>query len=109
MDQHLDVFVFVKGLGTSFPVTIKRSETVGHLKRAIWEMIPNRLKNNDSFFYDLTLYHVDLPDGEGLEQLASEAPKEKLAIPSLKLSKVFPTNPPKHTVSILVEVPNIGK
>jgi hypothetical protein len=108
MTERLKLFVFIKGLGpSSFPVTIERSETVGDLKKAICNETPNDLKHVDS--HNLTLYHVDLPDGEGLEQLASEAPKEKLAMPSLKLSKVFPTNPPEHTVSILVEVPNIGK
>jgi hypothetical protein len=107
MTQHLKLFVFVKGLGTSFPVTIKRSETVGHLKQAIWKKNPNDLKHVDS--NELTLYQVALTYGEEVEQLASRAKKKKLTVPSLELSEVFPTDPQEQTVSILVEVPNISK
>jgi hypothetical protein len=107
MTPHLQLFVFVKGLGTSFPVTIERSETVDDLKEAILKKNPNALKDVDS--RELTLYQVALPDGEELEQLASQAEKTKLTMPSRELSEIFPENPQTETVSILVEVPNIGK
>ena len=106
--QPLKLFVYVIGLGSSsFSVTIEKSETVDDLKEAILRRNPNDLKDVDSA--RLILYKVQLTDGKNLKQLAPQAVKEELEDPSLELSEVFPTNPQKRTVSILVEVPNISK
>jgi hypothetical protein len=104
MSSHLNLFVYVIGPGSSsFPVTMERSETVGHLKKAILKEKPNDLKDVDAD--RLILYKVELPDDENLEQSAHDATKEELRVPSRVLSKIFPSNLPEETVSILVGLP----
>ena len=95
------------GLEHPFSVDIKRSKTVDHLKKAILRKNPNDLKSIDAA--RLVLYKVQIPDGEDLERLAPQAARQKLGVPSRKLSKVFTTNPTEEVVSILVEVPVISE
>ena len=104
---ELSLNVFVIGLGNSFPVDIERTKTVGHLKQAILQVNPNDLKDIDA--RQLVIYKVEIPDGEDLEQLASQARRQKLEVQSRKLSKIFPTTPPEEVVSILVEAPVISE
>lgn len=103
MAPHLDLFVYIIGLGSSFPVTIERSETVGHLKQAILKEKPNDLKDVEAD--QLILYKVELPDDENLGQSAHHAPKEELRMAPRVLSKIFPSSLPEETVSILVGLP----
>jgi hypothetical protein len=101
MASHLKLFVYIIGLGSLFPVNIERSETVGDLKIVILKEKPNGLKDVDAD--RLILFKVELRDAKNLEQLAHDATKEELDVPST-LSEVFPQNPPAKTVSILVHL-----
>ena len=107
MATDLNLFVYIIGLSTcSEPilVEIKSSETVGGLKKAIYEETLNDLRGVDHAD-QLVLYKVELPDGDTLQQLAPQALDEKLEVPSEKLSQLFPMAPPPMTVSIVVEIP----
>jgi len=103
MTAELTLFVYVIGLNHSFSVDVERSRTVDYLKKAILREKPNDLKDIDAD--RLVLYKVELPDGKDLERLASQASKEELEVPSSKLSKIFPVDPPEEVVSVLVKVP----
>ena len=108
MTAELTLFVYVIGLGyCSFCVDIERSKTVGHLKDAILREISNGLKGIDAD--QLVLYKFALPYTNDLERLVSQASKEELEVPSRKLSKIFPMDPPKKEISILAEVPVISE
>jgi Crinkler effector protein N-terminal domain len=108
MATHLKVFVYILGLKTSsFPVTVERSETVGHLKEAILKKKPNQLKDLDAD--QLILYQVELPDDENLEQSSLQAPKRRLDPPSRVLSRIFPQSPPEETISILIDMNDLGE
>ena len=107
MATDLNLFVYIIGLSTcSEPilVEIKSSETVGGLKKAIYEETLNDLRDVDHAD-QLVLYKVELPDDDTLQQLAPQALDEKLEVPSEKLSQLFPMAPPLMTVSIVVEIP----
>jgi len=105
MASQLKLFAYIIGLNTSSQVTIESSETIGNLKKSILIENPNDLKGVDAD--RLTLYQVQLPDDETLEQSALHAwkhpGKKKLFISQL-LSEIFPTGPPARTVSILVDI-----
>jgi len=84
-------------------------ETVDKFKERILEKNPNDLKGVDAT--SLTLYQVQLPDDETLEQSALQAwkhPAKKKLFTSQLLSEIFPTDPPARTVSILVFI-DIGE
>jgi hypothetical protein len=104
---NLTLFVYVIGLGSLFPVDLERSETVSHLKDAILLEKPNALKGVDA--RRLVLYKVALPYADDLKESVSQALKEELKNPLMKLSKIFLTNPPEEEISILVEVPVISE
>jgi len=104
---NLTLFVYGIGLGVPFSVNIQRSKTIDELKDAILSKRPNALKDIDAA--DLVLYKVDIPDDEDIEQSAPQAERQKLGVPSRKLSKIFTTNPTEEVVSILVEVPVISE
>ncbi|KAK2459307.1 hypothetical protein APHAL10511_008662 [Amanita phalloides] len=108
MAGKLRLFVYVIGLRTSsFPVIIESSKTVGELKRAILKEKPIGLKGVHAG--QLTLYKVELPDGENIERLEPLARKEELEVPSCKLSEVFPVEPREETVSILLDIKDIHR
>jgi hypothetical protein len=104
---NLTLFVFVIGLERPFSVDIEQSKTVDHLKKAILKENPHDLKDIDARHLDL--YKVDIPDDNDLEQMAPRAAREKLEVPSRKLSKIFTTAPAEEVVSILVEIPVISE
>ena len=68
---QLKLFVFIIRLNTLFPVTIESSETVGDSKESIVIENPNDLKGVDAD--RLSLYQVELPDDDTLEQSAAQA------------------------------------
>ncbi|KAI9512458.1 hypothetical protein F5148DRAFT_1373161 [Russula earlei] len=106
MTSELEFFVYIKGIGSTFPVNIEESETVGDLKKAIWREKPNGLKDIDAS--RLVLYEVDLPDDEDLEEAAKQATKHRLPLKATRLlSTLFPTGPPELKISIVVEDPKI--
>src|SRR5712672_1440236 len=105
MASQLKLFAYIIGLNTSSQVTIESSETIGNLKTSILVENPNDLKGVDAD--RLTLYQVQLPDDETLEQSALQAlkhPGKKKLFASQLLSEIFPTDPPARTVSILVDI-----
>jgi hypothetical protein len=104
---ELCLYVYVIGLSNSFPVDIKRSQTVGHLKDAILKKNPHDLKDIDARHLDL--YKVDILNDDDLEQMAPQATREKLGVPYRKLSEIFTTDPAEEVVSILVEIPVISE
>jgi len=108
MAPQLKLFVFIIGLSTSFPVTIESSETVGDFKERILEKNSNYLKGVDAA--SLTLYQVELPDDDTLEQSAAHAVNAKKPLRSSHLlSRTFPANPPVETINIVVEVESPGE
>jgi hypothetical protein len=104
MAEKLLLFVYVVYLHRyTFPIKIESSQTVGHLREAIFREYPNDFKNiNDD---RLILYQTEFYEGDNLRQLAELADKTELVLPSCKLSKIFPIQPPEETVNILVYVP----
>jgi hypothetical protein len=104
---ELTLFVYMIGLGHSFPVDIQRSKTVGHLRKAILLENPNDLKGVDA--RRLVLYKVEIPDGGDLEQVVLQAARQELGVPSSKLSEIFPEQPREKEISILVEVPDTSE
>ncbi|KAK2463892.1 hypothetical protein APHAL10511_004064 [Amanita phalloides] len=52
--------------------------------------------------------YVELPNGDNLQELATQAQKEELRLPSCKLFEVFPVKPPAETVSILLDIKDIN-
>ena len=108
----LKFFVYIYGLGgTSFLVSIKRSQNVDDLKEAIKKRRQNKLNHVDSD--ELTLYKVSLPDDENLakgaeDALANPDVHEKLNPPSCVISRMFPRKPPNDKVSIIVTLPGKG-
>ena len=107
MTTELKLFVYVIGIaGSSFPIDIEQSKTVGDLKKAIKDEKPNVLQGVDAD--QLTLFKVELPDDD--EALGRIVPRDfdnqtKLK-PSRELSKVFKEQPPAETVSIVVTPPD---
>ncbi|KAI9437874.1 hypothetical protein F5148DRAFT_1262269, partial [Russula earlei] len=102
----LKLFVYLRGIDSTFPVNIEGSETVGDLKDAIWQKNPNELKDIDAA--GLVLYQVDLPDDEDLEEAAKQAAKDQPTLKATRLlSTLFPTGPPELKISIVVEDPKI--
>jgi len=108
MALRLKLFVFIIGPDTSFPITIDSSETVGDLKERILEKNPNDLKGVDAA--RLTLYLVELPDDDTLEQSVAQAVNTRRPLrPSHPLSEIFPANPPAKTINIVVKVDSPGE
>jgi Crinkler effector protein N-terminal domain len=107
---NLTLFVYVIGLERPFPVDIKRSQTVGHLKKAILKENPHDLKDIDARHLDL--YKVDIPYDNDFKESVSQAfreKKEELDDPFDTLSEIFPQKPRAKVVSILVEIPVISE
>jgi Crinkler effector protein N-terminal domain len=103
MAEKLLLFVYIIDLHSyAFPIEIESSQTVGHLRGAIFRKYPNDLKNIDAS--RLTLYRTEFSECENLRQLAESADKTELVVASRKLSKIFPIQPPEETVNILVYV-----
>jgi len=108
MALRLKLFVFIIGPDTSFPITIDSSETVGDLKERILEKNPNDLKGVDAA--RLTLYLVELPDDDTLEQSVAQAVNTRRPLrPSHPLSEIFPANPPTKTINIVVKYESPGE
>src|SRR5712671_5573599 len=104
MALQLRLGVFIIGFKSSLVVEIESSELVDDLKKSIWKECPNALKGVDA--NRLTLYQVELPDGEMLGQLAAQAVKEKEPLSIFTpLSEILTTDLPEETISILIEVP----
>ena len=105
MAPRLKLFVFIIGFDSSFSVNIESSESIDDLKESILIKNPDELKGVGAT--RLTLYQVQLPDDETLEQSALQAwkhPGKKKLFPSQRLSEIFPTDPPARIISILVDI-----
>jgi len=95
MAPRLKLFVFIIGFDSSFSVNIESSESIDDLKESILIKNPDELKGVGAT--RLTLYQVQLPDDETLEQSALHAwkhPGKKKLFTSHPLSEIFPTDPP---------------
>jgi len=108
MVARITLYAYIIGLSDrSFPVTIANSETVGQLADAILKKKPNDLKNVDADRLDL--YKVSFPDDATLKQSARQPLDQKLDVGSEELSQLFPINPPARTVSIIVDIQDVGE
>jgi len=108
MARQLRLFVFILGLNISFLVITESSETVSEFKERILEKNPNSFKGVDAA--SLTLYQVQLPDDDTLEQSAARAVNATQPLRSSRLlSGIFPSNPPVRTVNIVVKVETVGE
>jgi hypothetical protein len=100
--------VYILGLrGTSFIVTVAKSDIVSQLAKEILKKKPNDLGHFDAD--QLPLYKVSLPDGNNLEQLAPQALNQRLDVGSHKISKIFSKKPQEGTVSIVVDIRSVGE
>lgn len=92
-----------------FSIKIQPDATVDELKEAIKEK--TRVGFDESDARSLTLFKVDIPDDDDLEenanQLLTTEPKALRA--TVKLSKLYEAAPPEEMVHILVQHPNNGK
>ena len=108
MAPELKLFVFIIGFNTPFSVKIQSSETVDDLKERILEKNPNGFKGVDAA--SLTLYRVELPDDDTLEQSVAQAVNARRPLrPSHPLSEIFPANPPTKTINIVVKYESPGE
>src|SRR5216683_986232 len=109
MARHppLKLYVYIVGRSSSaFPLTIKRTLTVGELKDEIVAEKPKTLEDLEAD--ELILYKVNLPDDGDVEQMKQrvlQIPREELSAPTAPLSDPFPDKPPARTISIIVRIP----
>ena len=103
------VFCLVAGEDVSFPVEIEKSKTVGQLKDAIKKKNPTTFDGIDA--KSLTLYHVDLPDDDDLDQNVNKEleRKPKPLRPSEEMADIFSEGLKKRMVHILVQPSRSGK
>ncbi|KAI9507458.1 hypothetical protein F5148DRAFT_1014958 [Russula earlei] len=107
--DNAEVFCTCEGNREHFPNQDRNSETVGDLKKAIWQEKPNVLKDFDAD--QLILYKVEViyVDAKNVKAAVEEAVKglDPLENPCLSLSHVFETPVPSGTIRVIVQLPSI--
>jgi len=106
MTEVLKLFAYILELdGPSFSVSIKRSETVDDLKKAIKKENPGCLNGIDA--RELTLWKVAITTGGDVEKKAKDAIEGRDHLDeTCELDEIFPEKPNKKTVSIVVKLPD---
>jgi hypothetical protein len=110
MEEHpptsYKVHCLILGETVPFPIDVDPDETVGDLKMAINESKDLVPRKHD---HHLSLYLVNIPEDGNLQRNAENVKLDGLeplmSTWELKDKAIFPANPPKKTVHILVEVP----
>ncbi|KAG0197016.1 hypothetical protein BGX28_009479, partial [Mortierella sp. GBA30] len=107
-DSHFILLCVVDGETTSFPVNIKPTRTVGHLKDAIKTALSPQF--DDIAAKDLILWSVSIPDDDDddenpvvLENIITKDQKKLKA--TRELSDVWKDKPPKGTIHVIIQRP----
>jgi len=96
------VICVLKGEGVAFSVRIEKTEIIDRLKEEIIKKT-SAFTNLDTRFLDL--YHVDIPDANEVELMASVEAQtlDNPQLPSTSLIMIFPTGPKAETVHFIVK------
>jgi len=105
------IFCIVIGGDSIFPIEIENNKTVGHLKNMIKEAQKPELDHIPAS--RLTLHQVSIPADKDFagtaNQLLLAEPTLEALNPTIELSELYKTMPPKKTVHIFVRVPETSK
>ncbi|KAG8806556.1 hypothetical protein FRC19_007202, partial [Serendipita sp. 401] len=100
----LEIWCIVLGEKVPFPVTIARNQSVGHLKKAIYNETKTLAFTSPHL---LTLYKINLPGDDNLPKIVEDMKLGSLQPlnPTHRLSEVFSAPLGDETVHILVQPP----
>ncbi|KAI0299587.1 hypothetical protein BC826DRAFT_995400 [Russula brevipes] len=103
--RTVTLFCWVLGKGSSFPVDIEDSKTVGHLKEEILRKNSNGLPGIDAI--DLKLWKVSIPVSKKLKDEVTEReyPDKDILETDLVSDIFLPPGPAQRTLHIVVQTP----